>query len=74
MMMHAVMLPYCHVGVLSCWCIVMLVYCHVGFIVVFEYCRVGVLSCRCIALLHGSRDDLILSAKLIRIAPETSSF
>ncbi len=23
---------------------------------------------------HGSRDDLILSAKLIRIAPETSSF
>jgi hypothetical protein len=24
--------------------------------------------------MHGSRDDLILSAKLIRIAPETSSF
>ncbi len=23
---------------------------------------------------HGGRDDLILSAKLIRIAPETSSF
>ncbi len=24
--------------------------------------------------IHGGRDDLILSAKLIRIAPETSSF
>jgi hypothetical protein len=23
---------------------------------------------------HGGRDDLILSAKLIRMAPETSSF
>ncbi len=26
------------------------------------------------AALHGGRDDMILSAKLIRIAPETSSF
>jgi hypothetical protein len=25
-------------------------------------------------ILHGGRDDSILSAKLIRIAPETSSF
>jgi hypothetical protein len=27
-----------------------------------------------IIAIHGSQDDLILSAKLIRIAPETSSF
>ncbi len=27
-----------------------------------------------ICLVHGGRDDSVLSAKLIRIAPETSSF
>jgi hypothetical protein len=33
------------------------------------FCKLGI-HCR----VHGSQDDLILSAKLIRIAPENSSF
>ncbi len=46
----------CHVGILSCWCIVMLVYCCVGVlscwcIVVLVYFHVGVLSCWCIVVL-----------------------
>jgi hypothetical protein len=44
MMTHVVMLVYCHVGVLSCWCIVVLVYCHVD-----------VLSCLCIFVLVNCR-------------------
>jgi hypothetical protein len=35
-----------------------------------EFCRATVH----VPVMHGGRDDLILSAKLIRIAPETSSF
>jgi hypothetical protein len=52
-----VMLVYCCVGVLLCWCvvfwcIVVLVYCHVGVlscwcIALLVYCCVGVLSCWC---------------------------
>jgi hypothetical protein len=56
MMTHVVMLVYCHVGVLLCWCIVVLVYCCVGVlscwcIVVLVYCCVGVLSCWYIVVL-----------------------
>ncbi len=56
MMMHVVMLVYCRVGVLSCWCIVVLVYCHVGVlscwcILMLVYCCICVLSCLCIAVL-----------------------
>jgi hypothetical protein len=49
------MLVYCHVGILSCWCIVVLMYCCVDVlscwcIVMLVYCGNGVLLCFCFLL------------------------
>jgi hypothetical protein len=41
---------------------------------VFEVCDDGRGNLAISKLLHGGRDDLILSAKFIRIVPENSSF
>ncbi len=55
----------CHVGILSCWCIVVLVNCRVGVLLcwcifMLVYCHVGVLSCWCIVVLVYWRVDVLL--------------
>ncbi len=46
-----------------------------SFLIVVSFVALGATWAHAyVKILHGGRDDLILSAKLIRIAPETSSF